>query len=318
MFVFEPFRLIDTIAILVLPQKHIQPIFIIGYYRSGTTYLQQLMSLDKKHSTMTLFASVLPEVSFLFGGLFIPLLNGLAKLLRIKNEFHYIPFRFDFPGEEDVGLNALSTFTDYNRIYQYPSNHESITNEFLIHLSPTSKKAFIENYKFLVKKVSYSTRSKVIILKSPPNLARVDLLKELFPNAKFIHIHRDPYRAVPSARRLWELNRSFAFQKYPSSLIDEILVHQYVRFYAAFHQSKGSKNMLTVQFDTLVTDTEETIKRIYNELELEGYDQIASAIHDAMNASKNVPRNHQPPDLSTPIIDSKDLAEIRNALGYFN
>lgn len=316
--VFEPLRLLDTIVIILLPEREIQPIFIIGYYRSGTTYLQELMTLDKKHTTMSLFTSILPEISFLFGWLFIPLFNVIAKLLKIKNQYHNVPFRFDFPGEEDVGLNALSSYRNYNRIYQYPSQYEKITKEYLIQLNSKSKKAFIENYKFLLKKIAYSSSNKIIVLKSPPNLARTELLHELFPNAKFIHIHRDPYTAIISARRLWKLNRSFSFENYSNDKVDKILVHQYVSFYNSFYSAKESKDILTINFNSLVNETEKTIYRIYKELGLDGYEDITSLIHKNIESSRSIPRNNNLQELSPEIINSTNLREIRKSLGYLD
>ena len=40
------------------------PLFIIGHWRTGSTFLQQLLSLDEQFITPTLFQAVFPE-SFL-------------------------------------------------------------------------------------------------------------------------------------------------------------------------------------------------------------------------------------------------------------
>ena len=44
---------------------------------------------------------------------------------------------------------------------------------------------------------------KRLTLKSPPHTGRIGLLKELYPNAKFIHITRDPQSFIPSTMHLW-------------------------------------------------------------------------------------------------------------------
>src|SRR6185369_995061 len=45
---------------------------------------------------------------------------------------------------------------------------------------------------------------KQIILKSPPHTARIKVLLELFPNARFVHIVRDPYALYGSTIKLWK------------------------------------------------------------------------------------------------------------------
>ena len=41
-----------------------------------------------------------------------------------------------------------------------------------------------------------------LVLKSPPHTARIRLLLGLFPDARFVHIHRDPYEVFRSTRHM--------------------------------------------------------------------------------------------------------------------
>ena len=43
-----------------------------------------------------------------------------------------------------------------------------------------------------------------LVLKSPPHTARVPVLLEMFPDARFVHIVRDPRVVFPSTVRLWK------------------------------------------------------------------------------------------------------------------
>jgi len=110
--VIEPLRLIEAIVMALLPEKEVKMIFVLGYFRSGTTYLQQLMAANKNHRTLTIFQSILPEVSLCFGWLFKPLISFVTKVFSIRNNYHYHPFNWNYPGEDDIALTAMVAFED--------------------------------------------------------------------------------------------------------------------------------------------------------------------------------------------------------------
>ncbi len=64
-----------------------------------------------------------------------------------------------------------------------------------------------------LKKLTYKY-DRPMLLKSPPHTARVRLLLELFPDARFLHIRRNPYTVFLSTRHLFtELTRALEFQR---------------------------------------------------------------------------------------------------------
>jgi len=313
----EPLRLLDTIVLFLLPEKQIKPIFIIGYYRSGTTYLQELLSLGEKHATMTLFQSVLPEISLCFGRIFCWIFNPILKAFKVTNKYHHVAFDFNFPGEEDVGINALSSFVDYNRIFQYPSKYAEIGEQYLLNLSKKDKETFKVNYRLLIKKVAASNPNKTLILKSPPNMARIALLKEMYPEAKFIHIHRDPYRAIVSTKRLWHLNKAFTFEAYTSDLIDKVILDQYISFYKAFYANGGATLDFTIRFEEFIVNENKTIKDLYGVLDLKEFDKLEPELVKKIEKRKSLVRKEfTDKELLKQVLGSAEVKEIREKLGY--
>ena len=55
-----------------------------------------------------------------------------------------------------------------------------------------------------VKTVALRNPKKRIVLKSPQHLGRVGVLLEAFPDARFVHIVRDPHAVFPSTVKLWK------------------------------------------------------------------------------------------------------------------
>jgi len=59
-------------------------------------------------------------------------------------------------------------------------------------------------YDYFLKKISYKNNGKPILLKSLVNTAKIKQILDLYPNAKFIHIHRNPYDVYFSTWKLYK------------------------------------------------------------------------------------------------------------------
>ena len=79
---------------------------------------------------------------------------------------------------------------------------------------------------------------KRIVLKSPLHTSRVRTLLSMFPNAKFVHIVRDPYVIFPSTVSLWKrLYRDQGFQMPTYNGLDEYVFKAFSRMYDAFEMT---------------------------------------------------------------------------------
>lgn len=162
--ILEPLRLFEAIVMALLPEKDVKTIFIVGYYRSGTTYLQKLMACNKGHGTLTIFQSILPEVSLCFGWLFRPVLSFITMLFKIQDNFHYHPFDWNYPGEDDIALTAMVSFQDYNRITQYPSRYDELTDTYFRFKNNNDAIHWMDCYRYVIKKLSYIYPKKIWFL----------------------------------------------------------------------------------------------------------------------------------------------------------
>src|SRR5207244_1822378 len=76
-----------------------------------------------------------------------------------------------------------------------------------------------------------------IILKSPPHTCRIKLLLEMFPDARFVHIHREPFTVFQSTKHMiagWD--RSYHLQRRDFSVLDERVIRQYKQMYDVFFE----------------------------------------------------------------------------------
>ncbi|HYE56280.1 MAG TPA: sulfotransferase, partial [Chitinophagaceae bacterium] len=206
----EPLRWIELIVFERKINRHrLQhpPVFILGHYRSGTTYLQRIFMQDDRLGHMSIFQSVLPEVMLCFERLLTPVMQFFCNLFKVRNPFHRIPFTWDFPGEDDVGMIAMLHPNAAQWGNLFPRRMEYYFNKYTIfsNVSDDDKAKWKKEYQYLLKKISLQNKGRRLVLKSPPNTARIKELLEMFPDASFVFIHRDPLDVYASTKKFWQV-----------------------------------------------------------------------------------------------------------------
>ena len=113
-----------------------------------------------------------------------------------------MPFSAHTPHEDEFALAAHSTVSPYMK-FLFPVTGDPGYSEIDPKLlSEEALEKWKKSLILFVKKLMLANRGRVV-LKSPPNLGRISTLLEIFPQAQFVHIVRDPYRVYPSTRKLW-------------------------------------------------------------------------------------------------------------------
>lgn len=101
---------------------------------------------------------------------------------------------------------------------------------------------------------------------------RIPLLNEIFPEARFIHIHRHPYEVIPSTIHMWDiLRRQNALNKKSrrpdvtevATFMDQMLTT------IRTDLEKIPENRFTeIGFQEVLTNPQEAIRSIYQKLDL--------------------------------------------------
>jgi hypothetical protein len=176
------------------------PLFIIGHWRSGTTLLHNLLALDRQFAAPNLFQTVFPS-HFLVSE---PILAPLTKwLLPSKRTMDDIPVTgWDIPQEDEIGICLLSLLSPYLML-AFPENRDVYAPYLDLQSVPDRviekwKEVFV-NY---LQKLMVRNPGRRLLLKSPSHTYRIRLLLELFPDARFVHIVRNPYQVISSSIHL--------------------------------------------------------------------------------------------------------------------
>lgn len=254
------------------------PVFIVGHWRSGTTLLHEYLVLDPRHTYPTTYQCFAPN-HFLLTDRFLPSL--LKLLVPAHRPMDNMVAGMDRPQEDEFALCNMGLPSPYLKIL-FPRREPPYT-EYLDFAGLA--RAEVERWKagFLrfLKTITYRT-PKRIVLKSPPHTARIGVLRELFPDARFIHLVRDPYVVFPSTLNLWRrLSEVEGLQHPPEHGMEGPVFETFNRMYAAFDRDRPAippGHFTEVRYEDLVKNPLAELERIYREIDLGEFDALRPAL----------------------------------------
>jgi len=174
----------------------------------------------------------------------------------------------------------------YDRYLTFRGEGEAVISEW--------KTAFVR----YMKKLTYRYR-RPIVLKSPAHTGRIRLLLELFPNARFVHIHRNPYHVYRSTRRFYhQAVSSLRLQRPPAGGVEKGILRRYNLLYDAFFQERDlipQGRYCEVAFETLERDKLGEMRRIYETLGLGDPDVVAPGLRAYVESISGYKKNRYPP-----------------------
>jgi len=177
------------------------PIFIIGHWRTGSTFLHQLMALDGQLKAPTLFEVAIPE-GFLSSHLYYkPVMNSLLTKYRPMDK---VRIGMDEPQEDEYAIYRLTDLSPLEGLV-FPASQGYFLKNYPSFVPDGEKGEKWEQEVLEFYRKLYLKSGKIIISKNPFNSMRINTLSRIFPKARFIHIVRHPYDVVPSTINMWSI-----------------------------------------------------------------------------------------------------------------
>jgi len=268
------------------------PIFIIGHWRSGTTWLHELLIQDPQHQSPTTFQCLDPNHILLTERFFT---RWLRFLLPSHRPMDNMAAGWEKPFEDEFALCNLGLPSPYLTI-AFPNNRSAYPEYLdLEGLSGRElakwKKTF---YRFLQLLTFKDPRR--LILKSPPHSCRIPVLLELFPGARFVHIVRDPYVVYPSTVRMWKaLYQTHGFQRPAGAGLGEQVFSTYVHLYDKLEKDRRlipDGHYYEVQYEDLRRSPKAVLRKLYHALDLGDFDLARPRIEAYLNSVDGYETNH--------------------------
>lgn len=275
------------------PSSVKNPIFIVGYWRSGTTHLHNLLGCDRTFGYISPLATGLPWDILGIVRSLEPLLEKALPSDRYVDNVAVTP---ESPQEDSIPLASMGADSYYHGLY-FP-------NHFKRHFYrgvffDDCDKAAIDQWRhyhtLLLEKVAIHQGDKPLLIKNPVYTAHVRRLQTLWPDAKFIHIYRNPYVVFPSTRHFFtRMLPELALQNPSDFDVEEIILDSYPRMMQTLQTDSAAlpaDRFVEIRFEDLEARPLEQLEYIYQTLKLDSYDQALPVFQNYLASLQNYRKN---------------------------
>lgn len=270
--------------------KVISPVFIIGHMRSGTTFLHYLMSKDERFAYPTTTEAIFPWVFLTLNKI---LRAFMSLVLPQKRPMDNMKINENLPQEEELAIANLCPYSPNNGAY-FPKNLEEFYHKYSLFENVSEKviKEWKKTYLYFLKKISYKSEGKQILSKSLVNAGRINLLLQMFPDAKFIFIYRNPYKVFLSTKKLYKkfIFEHMAFHDISDNELENIMLRLakigYIKYFKDRELIKNG-NLIEVKFEEFVKNPIKNLEKIYNTLNIDDFEKAKPGFISLANDYEN-------------------------------
>ncbi len=293
------------------------PIFILGHWRSGTTLVHELLALDPRHTVPSTYACLAPSHFLISQKLLSPWLRFLLPNRRSQDN---VRVGLEHPQEDEWALCVLGIPSPYLAV-AFPNHlphHPEYLNLQGIGAEELSR--WKKVWSRFLRAVAFRSPKNRLVIKSPPHTARLEVLLELFPEARFVHVVRDPHSVYPSTLRLWRrLAEDEGLQVSQFEQLEGFVLDNFVQLHRSFEQSRDQirpDRICQVRYEDLIEDPVEGLRSIYTQLDLGEFDAVLPAIEShAAEMSKFEKNRFEPSAEETEKVD-RHWSEFIERFGY--
>jgi LPS sulfotransferase NodH len=276
------------------------PLFILGHWRSGTTWLHELLAVDPNMAYPTMWHCLTPH-GVLTCRWLRPLFAWAMPKTRPMDD---IPLDMTAPMEEECAMAVVGDVSFYHAFYfpQHARTHfrravmlEGLTAEELARWQ--------QRYRRFVQAVALARPGRRLVLKNPANTARIPAILDLFPEARFLHIHRHPFDVYASMLRTRQrMVERVGLQTASKRDLAEQVLDQYeavMQRYLATREAIPADRLIEVRYEDLERDPLAQLRAIYEKLDLGDFAAARPHIETHLHARSDYQKNDHRLDHAT-------------------
>ena len=275
---FSPLRLWDrirfggTVARTTIDKP---PVFIVGFPRSGTTHLHNLLLQDSQFGAVTNYQAAVPTC-FMAGGDWLKRL--FAKFAPATRPMDNVRVDMDMPQEEEIAI-ANSCHVSWLHHFSFPRRARLYFDKYVMmqELSDRELGLWQRTFMDVARRAALASRGRRLVMKSPTHTGRIPYLLQLFPEARFIHIVRRPFDVYRSMMHLYgKLLPIHQLQVMEPGDMGDHVVYAYKAMMGNLLKEKTlapDGRFVEIRFEDLERRPLLELERIYSTLALPGWDR---------------------------------------------
>ena len=292
------------------------PIFILGHWRSGTTMLHNLITLNPQLTFLNLYQCLFPGHFLLTEKLLAPLTE---PLLPKKRPMDNVEVSWKSAQEDEVALAVHSLLSPY--IMPAFQGRMEVYERFLDprDMTESERSRWKDCLTTLIRKMALIKPGSVV-MKSPTHTYRVPTLLEMFPNAKFIYIYRDPravYQSTIHLRKMMFADNTLGPLR-PDTWSEEAIT-LYERSIRLYHESRHlipAGNLCEVKFEDFEAAPRETLQQLHSTLGLPGWAEAEPLVTVEVSKFSGYRKNSYRMDAATREMLETRLKWVFDLYGY--
>jgi hypothetical protein len=267
-------------------------LFVLGHWRTGSTHLHNLLACDAEQFAAPNSIQVTYPFTFLTSEEAVR--RQFVAFVPRTRPMDDVALGPDTPQEDEFALCVASLRSPFLGLATFPRRADHYDRYLAFRDVPERE---LEEWKatllWFLRKLTLK-HGKPLLLKSPTHTARIRLLLDIFPRARFIHIHRDPYAVFQSnehlLRRLWPIH---SLQQPPADPEEQIL-RRYTRMHDAFFEERPlipEGQFHEIAFQDLLTDPVGQVRAAYERLGLTAFEAVRPRLQEYVDSLAGYRRN---------------------------
>jgi len=254
---------------------------------------------DKNLGYVSVFQVTAPGLCLVGEKIIKGLFDKIARRLHPTREIDNIPLSMDNPEEEDVAIHNVSHYS-YLHMYTFPRRARYYFERYITFFSDLPESILAEwkeIYLTILRKGTLRCGGRRLVIKNCADSARIRTLLDLFSDAKFIHIYRNPYHVFRSTLFLYRtvVPRAQLHGINPDE-IETWVVRFYTQLMQKFLADKAvipAGNLVEVKYEDLEKAPLAQLRKVYETLSLPGFAEAEPAFRAYLDSIAGYQKNPQ-------------------------
>lgn len=289
-----PFRVHQRLKLArVVRETQIEqdPVFVIGNYRTGTTYLITMLSKDPARGYTSNLLAYSFSMYFSIPGLARRVVDASLPDQRPMDN---VPLSSDEPTEEEYCVGTFSKYAYYHGMV-FPRRFRDLARYHSFEGLPEDARRWKRDYDYVLRALTHLAGGRQLFLKNPAIAFRIEQVLELYPNAKFIHTYRNPYTLYASNLKYYrKVVPLYTLQTFTDAMLQEEVLALYETHMASYERTKSRippGNLLEVKYEDFVKDPMPVMEQIYGQFQLEGWEGAQGEFQRHFDAQRTYKAN---------------------------